>query len=128
MEARTDAAKLFNRYYEHMRLTYVRATGDTDRTVMSIESDISQRNFAMGAKLQRDLEAVQKELRVRTSRMEDFNTLREQEVYVNRKRWQQHMITPTRKRLINYVPRDIPVSITKRRYNQEQQDIQVKRP
>ena len=42
-----------------MRLTFSQSTGDTDRTVMSIESDISERNLAVQAKLQRDLERRQ---------------------------------------------------------------------
>ena len=36
------------------------------------------------------------------------------------------MITPTLKQPVNYVPRDILVSRTKRRHNQEEQDVPVK--
>ena len=63
MEQRPEYNPVFQHVYEHLRLTYIRTTGDLDTTLSSIEDDISRGNVVLETQLEDAVEAA--ELRMR---------------------------------------------------------------
>ena len=127
MELQPQYVPVFQEIYEHLRLTYLRATGRFDGTIASIEDDILQRNIVMQRTLENAVEAAEAELRMRQRRLEEFHALKDQGVYINRKGW-QHVITPTTSRPVNYIPRDRPMNVPKRKRVRGEETRANKRP
>lgn len=114
MEVKTGYVKVFREIYEHLRLTYLRSTGKFDGTISAIEDDILKENIVLQRGLEKAVEAAEEELRMRQLRLKEYFALQEQGMFINRKGW-QHVITPTATRPVNYIPRDRPVSVPKRK-------------
>ena len=93
---------------------YLRTSGHFNGTLASIEDNISVRNESLQRRLVIDVEAAKAELRMRWQRLAEFTALKDQGVYINRKGW-QHVIIPTTTRPINYIPRDQPMNVHKRK-------------
>ena len=126
MEQRLEYIPVFQHVYEHLRLTYIRTTGDLDTTLSSIEDDISRGNVVLETQLEDAVEAAEAELRMRSTRLEQFRALKAQGPYINRRGW-NHVILPTSSRPINYIPRDRPLTVGKRKRGGEP-SVQRKRP
>ena len=127
MELRPQYVPVFQEIYEHLRLTYLRATGRFDGTIASIEDDILERNIVMQRTLENAVEVAEAELRMRQRRLAEFHALKDQGVYINRKGW-QHVITPTTSRPVNYIPRDRPMNVPKRKRVRGEETRVNKRP
>ena len=127
MELKPKYVGVFQEIYEHLRLTYLGSTGRFDGTIASIEDDIQARNLVLQRGLEDAVEAAEKELRMRQQRLTEYLALKDQGMYINRKGW-QHIITPTTSRPVNYIPRDCPMNVPKRKRPQGDTYRATKRP
>ena len=114
LERRPDYVPVFCSMYEHLRLTYIRTTGDLDVTLGSIEDDISRGNVVLETQLEESYAATEAEMQMRKNRLDQFRALQAQGPHICRRDW-SHIIQSTTTRPVHYVPRDRPLVLGKRK-------------
>ena len=98
---------MFSPFYEPLRLGYLRLTGRSEYQVMIIEEEIVTRNEHLATSLHSAVQAARDELELREQRLGQFLLLQGQGIHVNRRGW-EHLIQPTTKRPVKFIPRDKP--------------------
>lgn len=107
MERDKEVMRRLGSYYESLRLAYYRVTGSLDILSEYKEQKILEQNQRLMSRLKREVEEAENELEMRKTRLAGAEAEEALGLFTIRTGW-EHVIPPTPKRPVKYLPRSRP--------------------